>query len=81
MTSEEFADWMAFYHLQPFGLYREDLRAAIVANVMANIHAKKGHSFTPKDFMPKFTTDEARPAMTADEIAEKIKALGGRTHG
>jgi hypothetical protein len=44
---------------------------------MANIHAKKGHSFKPADFMPKFASDQGKPSMSPDEIYEKIKGLGG----
>lgn len=74
-------EWQAFYQVCPFGPVRDDLRMGISTSVFASAHAKKGHKFTPKDFMPTFGETETRmePTMTGDEVmAHMRQAFGGR---
>ena len=55
MSSREFAEWAAFYRLEPFGEERADLRAGIVAATMANTvrdPKQRSKPFTPQEFMP-----------------------------
>ena len=55
VDAREFAEWMAFCRLEPFGEWRADLRAGIVACVVAQSMGGKGaKTFRPEDFMPKF---------------------------
>ena len=78
LSSHAFAEWMAFYQLEPFGEERADLRAAIVASVIANANRDpRGHpqAFTVEDFMPKFDA-EPRPAQTPDEQIAILKMIG-----
>ncbi len=42
MSSEEYSNWVAFYELEPFGPYRDNLHAGIIASILANIHRAKG---------------------------------------
>jgi hypothetical protein len=78
ISSEELTEWAAYYQLDPFGSARGDIQAGVVASTMANIHAKKGHTFTPADFLPRFGGDPARAkSMTPDEI----KAILARSFG
>jgi uncharacterized protein DUF4035 len=82
ISSEEIVEWAAYYSLDPFGAKRGDMQAAIVASTMANIHAKKGHRFTPADFMPRFGEPEKTATMTADEMKAQLSMMFGRTlHG
>lgn len=49
--------WAAYYELEPWGEVRGDLRAGIVASVIANVNRdpkKKGQPFKPTDFMPDY---------------------------
>ena len=76
MSSLEFAEWIAFYSLEPFGDARADLRSAIVAKTIADVHIDK-ESNRPKlqDFIPRFegTTPEEQLA-----LAQRLnEALGG----
>ena len=83
MSSHEFAEWMAFYKLQPFGEVRSDLRMALMMAQMANIfRGKDSKEFTAKDFMPDF--DKALEELeVSEEIPEhekrwqKIKSVFG----
>lgn len=81
MDSREFAEWLAYYSLDPFGEQRGDLRAGIVASTIANAFRAKGSRlFRAGDFMPKFEADgEERDPEDLLAIVEQINAaLGGR---
>jgi hypothetical protein len=75
VSSEELTEWAAYYQLDPFGSYRGDLQAGTVASTMANIHAKKGHRFTPTDFMPKFGVTDETKRMTPQEIHARLSTM------
>jgi hypothetical protein len=70
IDSAEFAEWMAYERLEPFGEHRADLRSAIVACTMANAWRGKGSkTFTVKDFMPNF---EPEKPMSAEEMQARL---------
>jgi hypothetical protein len=52
ITSAEFAEWLAYYSIEPFGDDLLDRQMAQLEALMANIHRdpKKGRSFKPDDF-------------------------------
>ncbi|MDR5881122.1 DUF4035 domain-containing protein [Caballeronia sp. LZ032] len=53
INSVEFADWMAFYNIEPFGERIADIRMGMLAATTANIHRDpKTKAFEPADFMP-----------------------------
>lgn len=54
MSGEEFAEWVAFSRLHPFGEERADLRNGILACEVLRPHLKKGVMIKPQDFMPDF---------------------------
>ena len=55
ITSTEFAEWIAYSTLEPFGEERADLRSAIVACLIANTNrGKNQRPYKETDFMPKF---------------------------
>lgn len=79
MSAAEFASWIAYYRLDPWGESRADLRAGIIASTTANCHAtKRGVEFKPSDFMPKFEIEKAK-VQTWQEMAAKMKAFS-QTH-
>ena len=65
----EFAEWMAYHSLEPWG---ED-RAGIISSTMANAapHVRRRQPFVPQDFMPWFD----RPAPKTKQTAEDIKQV------
>ena len=70
MSARQFADWAAFYEQEPFGDFRADLRAGIVAATVANVHrGSKTPPFTPQDFMPYVE----KPPIAEIEIESKIE--------
>jgi len=60
--SREFAEWLAYQQIDPSGEDRADLRAAIIACVIANANRDpKSKPFTPSDFMPDFAPKRQPP--------------------
>lgn len=52
MPASEMAEWELFYSLEPFGTWRDNMHAGIIASLLANIHrGKSTKRFTPQDFM------------------------------
>lgn len=62
MSSAEFGEWIAYYSIEPFGDRMEDLRAGVVASVVANVNrGKDTPAFAPLDFVP-WAQEPAKPA-------------------
>lgn len=82
IDAPEFAEWMAFERLEPFGPQRDDERAGTIAATLANINrdsAKKSDPFMPTDFFPRLEDmmAEAEAALyepPADELQGKLMA-------
>ena len=68
------AEWMEYSTINPFSETRGDLRMAIVACLIANIHRRKGaRAFDVDDFMPKFRTRPRR--QTAQQMEAVMMAF------
>ena len=78
ISSRQFAEWMAYGRLEPFGEERDDLRMGIVASVIANSNRGKNQKpYKPGDFMPSFEPETEEQA--AERLIAKARAaLGGR---
>lgn len=64
MSSAEFAEWMAFYTIEPFGEERADLRQAMTTSAVNNsiqAQAKTPKWTKPEDFMPFSNKAETQP--------------------
>lgn len=71
LSSSQFDEWMQYAAVEPFGEERGDLRAGIVASVIANVHRRKNaRAFRPSDFMPTFE----RKKMTWQQQMQVLKA-------
>lgn len=78
ISSAQFAEWLAYSRLEPWGEDRDDLRMGIMASVIANSNRGKGKKpYKPQDFMPDFEPRDE--AATIARIRENLrKSLGGR---
>lgn len=77
--SDELAEWMAYYELEPWGGARGDLQAGIVASVMCNLRRDRHvrpMPFAPADFMLKFGDDELVQQTPDEAFAALSRALG-----
>ena len=85
MSSHELQEWIAYSLIEPFGEWRADLRAGIVASTIANVNRGKGRrAYKATDFMP-FERPQ-RKAQTPEEmkaVAHRVAAFVNRsnTHG
>lgn len=77
ISSVQFAEWMAYSRLEPWGEERDDLRMAIIASTIANVNrGKNSKAFSPQDFMPQFEPETEEQA--AERLIAKARAaLGG----
>lgn len=73
----QFAEWMAFSTLEPWGQDRDDLRMGIVASTIANANrGKNTKAYSPRDFIPSFEPETEEQA--AERLISKARAaLGG----
>ena len=71
MTWGQFMGWVTYSEVEPFGEERADLRAGIIASIIANVNRdpKKGKAYQPTDFMPKFgkVGKAGKPLTSVDE--------------
>lgn len=73
ISAREFAEWMAFNRIEPFGAERMDIGFAIVASTVANsLKGKKGSPFKLTEFLPMFTS---KPAMSERALKAVVGAL------
>jgi len=65
IDSREFAEWLAYSNLEPFGPEREDQRAGMIAAIIANVNrdpAKRPEPYDVEDFFPRYDTVERKAA-------------------
>lgn len=77
MTWAQFMGWSHYAGLEPFGEERADLRAGIVASVIANANRdrkKRPRPYEPTDFMPKFGKAQSSKEPITRERWEAMKA-------
>ena len=70
LPASEFHEWSVYQTLEPFGEWRADLRAGIVASTFASAHRRKGsRQPKPKDFMPTFGEKTVRRQSVSEQRA------------
>jgi hypothetical protein len=71
-------EWQIYESIEPFGEQRADLRAGIIASVIANVNRGKGQKpFTATDFMPYLEKEEDKVSTEAETRAH-LAALQAR---
>ena len=76
MSAREFAEWQAYFRIEPFGEGMADLRAGIVASVIANVNRdakKRSQPYEPLDFMPHAKLDEKRRQLAKPQSAKEVR--------
>lgn len=71
-SSREFAEWMAYYRLEPWGEWRADYRNGLALSTYLNTKLPKGKRVKPDDFMPNFGPPRRA---SAKELASKLEML------
>ena len=74
MSSMEFAEWIAYSQVEPWGEERADLRAALICKILADINTPKGKQpMKLTDFLLKF--DREKPTQTVDEMIGTVAQI------
>ncbi len=80
MSSREFAEWIAYHQIEPFGEERADWRAGMIAATMANIFRdakKRRKPYKPQDFMPKVEEKKEQTWQDQLQIVRMLNAAFG----
>lgn len=81
MSYAEFIDWMTYYSIEPFGGLRDDLHAAQVVAMIANVNRNpKKHkaAYKVSEFMLDWWKDKDDPgAAHAANLLAKFQMLAG----
>lgn len=73
VDAREFAEWMAYYSLEPWGHESDWLRTGQVAATVYNCAmGRRGPALTPLDFMPRAGGAEAQ---SAEEMQSRLRWL------
>ena len=78
IDSREFSEWMAFSQIDPFGEWRADARAGIIASTVANAHSTRGKAFTAADFMMEFDK-QPKPTQTVAQQKSVFRTWAAST--
>jgi hypothetical protein len=71
MTWAQLVEWQVYASVDPFEEVRADIRAALIAATIANVHRGKGKpAFTVKDFLLQF-----EKAADGTQSVEAIKQM------
>jgi hypothetical protein len=77
-TAAEFAEWLAYYAIEPWGEAGAYLRHGILASVVANTRAGGGgRTWSAADFMPNVSREQRESDEAGDQRAQ-IDAVFGR---
>ncbi len=71
-------EWAQYFNRHPFGEFREDLRAAIIARTIAASHGKpkSGGEFKLKDFLPEaFIQSQNTQPLSDEERVRRAKNI------
>lgn len=80
LTAQQLAEWEAYNVLDPIGEHRDDARMGILASTFANIAAsalggKKGKTFKPEDFIPKWDGKGKSTTQTVDQMRDVLMGM------
>lgn len=74
MSGEEFAQWAAYYRIEPWGETRADLRNGVVASLLYNINrTKDAPPLSPADFLLFEKKPDA--AQSETNLRDRFRAL------
>lgn len=83
MGSDELAEWMAYYSIEPWGKDADDLRMGVVSSTIANfsqleIKRSQRKHFVPADFIPG--AKSGKPEQSAAQ-QKMVAYMFARAHG
>ena len=82
MTALQFAEWIAYYSLEPFGEERADWRQAVTSTILANANRAKNSKVAKfTDFMLNSEAEETHQHTEQEQqnVFERIDAVAEKT--
>lgn len=80
LGSGEYADWIAYWDVEPWGALRDNMHTGILASILhASAARGKGKKLTVQDFMLK-SREEDREQKTGKSLGW-LRAIGKRKNG
>lgn len=77
IDAEELQEWIGHYETDPWDEQRADLRAGVIASVIANVNSRK-RRFSPSDFVSRYRARKQKGQTDLRGMAERWNAvLGG----
>jgi len=76
VDSRQLSEWYAFYRINPWGTYRQDINAAVVAKATVDSHIP--NTTTLEDFIVKFREPEEIEPPSEKELQDKLMTMLGR---
>lgn len=71
-------EWQQFYTLRPFGAWRDNYHAAVIADTLAKVNGAKGSEMKHYFYIDQETAQEERKARdfaTFKQIADTVRIL------
>lgn len=78
INAHQFAEWLAFFSLEPWGAPVENWRTGLVSAVIANTvrdSKKRRKPFQPEDFMPEEPSVAQKAPVNQDLLRAKIDSV------
>jgi hypothetical protein len=79
LTAQQWAEWVEFYGLEPWGPAVDDTRHGVLCATLLAPHLPRGAKADPRDFM--FRRPEEREMTPEETVAFFKSALGGGKKG
>lgn len=84
ISSAEFAEWMAFYSLEPWGDEYEALERGVIAATIANTardSKKRKQPYEPREFMVRFRKQAPKQSGSLlDKVKMINRMMGGKDY-
>lgn len=81
MPLEDFLEGMAYEQIEPFGDRRGDIQAALICQILANIHrSEKRQPYKLSTFLPDWEPQEVKP-QSPDDILNLMLMLQAAQNG
>ena len=72
LTARQFVEWVVYMGMHPFGEAREDIRHALLVQMVHNVAVKKEHQKPMKDFLLAFVDDDKKPQAQSRETTIRV---------
>lgn len=80
LSAREWAEWLAYYALEPWGFPAADQRLGLLASTVAAPHMPRGKKVDPSDFMlgPRLrgAAEQPSPRGEAQALVMRLRAAG-----